>query len=106
MTFSSVFCRKELHFGLVIALLGAGSILICAEIAFAHSHYLEMDLEQLMAIPVYAASKHQQTIREAPPQLPSSGRKRYSVSAIGILGNCCVLCRDFMSLKTGAPPVL
>ncbi|NLZ18150.1 MAG: TonB-dependent receptor [Desulfobulbaceae bacterium] len=43
--------------------------MICAEIAFAHSHYLEMDLEQLMAIPVYAASKHQQTIREAPSSI-------------------------------------
>ena len=58
--------RKYLYPGLAATLLGAGLVLIQVETAFAHSHYLEMNLEQLMAIPVYAASKHQQTIREAP----------------------------------------
>ncbi|MGI6656677.1 MAG: TonB-dependent receptor plug domain-containing protein [Desulfobulbus sp.] len=52
--------------GCGIALLLATSLAAHAAVPVNKEKYLQMGLEQLMGIPVYAASKHQQSVQEAP----------------------------------------
>lgn len=66
MTQLKKYVARHLHLGLITVTLGAGVSAGFTKTAHAHSHYLSMSLEQLMAIPVYAASKHTQSTSEAP----------------------------------------
>ncbi|NQS71717.1 MAG: TonB-dependent receptor plug domain-containing protein [Desulfobulbaceae bacterium] len=52
--------------GLAAVFLSIGTFPVHAKTTSTGINYLEMNLEQLMAIPVYAASKHQQSTKEAP----------------------------------------
>lgn len=88
MTQLKKYARKHLYLGLITVVLGPGAPSVFAEIGHAHSDYLSMGLAQLMDIPVYAASKHKQSTREAPSSVTIVTRdeiQRYGYRNLGEL---------------------
>ena len=83
-----IYTRHYVYSGFISVLLGTGLLVTQAASALATPNYLEMDLEQLLQIPVYAASKHKQSIREAPSSVTiirSDEIRRFGYRSLGEL---------------------